>query len=405
MITKPNDEANVARQAGGRIAIARQRMAARYPFHAHLVSNCEVHPSLDVGTMGVTVRERQVHLLYDPDYVLRCTLDELAGLLHHEMNHVLFGHVLADPAKYPDKHVRMIAEEVTCNEWVPESLPGNPILMEQFPRANLVPGESTDARYDKMAGRMNSTLPRPGNSGGLKPIDNHDLWAEAQVDATLSGMAINAVVQDARDSISQRDWEQMPLKLRRQIEQAARQGTGSGNQAETLGATGKGTISWVQLLRRYVGQEMEPCRTYKRPPRRFPHLAGIIPGKARRARKPRVMAVIDTSGSMDHATLEQIAGELHVMRKTHEVWIVECDTAVQSTYKLDGPLQKVRGRGGTDLRPPFESKILQTVGPDLIINFTDGWGPAPVKAPRVPVIWCLTHGGIKPSAWGQVIQM
>lgn len=63
-------------------------------------------------------------------------------------------------------------------------------------------------------------------------------------------------------------------------------------------------------------------------------------------------------------------------------------------------LKMVHGRGGTDLRPPFEAQFPAKVRPDVIIYFTAGGGLAPDRPPLTPVIWCLTPEGSRPVAWG-----
>lgn len=116
------------------------------------------------------------------------------------------------------------------------------------------------------------------------------------------------------------------------------------------------------------------------------------------------MAVIDTSASLTPDLLEQIAGELKRMAVDHSVTLVQCDAKIQWI----GPLQKMtafRGRGGTDLRPPFKADLLRKHRPDLIVYFTDGNGQAPKHPPKVPVVWCLTHKGRAPVKWGRVIRM
>jgi predicted metal-dependent peptidase len=115
------------------------------------------------------------------------------------------------------------------------------------------------------------------------------------------------------------------------------------------------------------------------------------------------MAVIDTSGSMRTLLLERIASELDRMARSHRVTVVECDAVVHRTYPYRGRLTGVHGRGGTDLRPAFAAEVLRTVKPDVIVYFTDGYGPAPASPPGVPVVWCLTPGGQKPVSWGRVI--
>ena len=117
------------------------------------------------------------------------------------------------------------------------------------------------------------------------------------------------------------------------------------------------------------------------------------------------MAVIDTSGSMSRAALEIIAGELDRMSATYSITVVECDAAIKKVYRYSGQLNEVRGRGGTDLRPPFAPALLGRVKPDVIVYFTDGYGQAPDAPPSVPIIWCLTPEGQKPAPWGREIRL
>jgi predicted metal-dependent peptidase len=161
---------------------------------------------------------------------------------------------------------------------------------------------------------------------------------------------------------------------------------------------------WIRLLRRYTGRHLKSEPDFTRPSRRFPSLVGVIPGKRRRGGRPHVMAVIDTSASISPDLLELINGELSRIAADHEVTVVECDAEIQRVDPFRR-MRSVRGRGGTDLRPPFEPGFLRRHGPDLIIYFTDGCGPAPEHPPRVPVIWCLTEDGEAPAEWGRILRM
>ena len=137
----------------------------------------------------------------------------------------------------------------------------------------------------------------------------------------------------------------------------------------------------------------------------MPELIGIFPGQCRLAIRPVVMAIIDTSDSMIPALLESITAELKRLARDFQVMVVECDAVIQASYPYRGSLKMVHGRGGTDLRPPFEAKFLAKIRPDVVIYFTDGDGPAPDCPPSMPVIWCLTPLGSRPVAWGREIQM
>jgi len=116
------------------------------------------------------------------------------------------------------------------------------------------------------------------------------------------------------------------------------------------------------------------------------------------------MAVIDTSASITPKLLESISEELSRLTGDFKVIVVECDVVIQRVYEFRR-IECVNGRGGTDLRPPFERSFLQRHRPDLVVYFTDAFGPPPDRAPPVPVIWCLVPGGEPPADWGRVIRM
>jgi predicted metal-dependent peptidase len=166
-----------------------------------------------------------------------------------------------------------------------------------------------------------------------------------------------------------------------------------------------GRLDWRRLLRRYVGAALEPRPVYNRPPRRFPELLGILPGRRRVAARAKVVAVLDTSGSIRADDLAAFAGELARLARSRPIQVIECDAAIQRSYRYRGRLGPVQGRGGTDFRPPLASALLRKLHAGVVVYFTDGAGQAPRKPPPVPVIWCLTPGGAPPAAWGRVVRM
>ena len=414
--TKANSVAShdAARQADGRIRGAIQRVAGKYPFHAKVLERFIVRPRPSVSTMGVTVSGDDVLLLHNPAFVLSIRLDELVGVLLHEVHHVVFGHVLADPADFPDSWARVVAEEVTVNEFVTEPLPLVPVLLSQYP--GLPPRESTRRRYRRLARHAARTpiagvpgatpAPAPGvgtGAGAGAVVDDHSVWREAAADPQRAGAALRAAVHDAAIDVGA---GAVPGYLRGVL---AAMGVGrlAGDGTYELaggGGGGAGCLPWARLLRRYAGQHLRARPDFRRPPRRCPGLVWVVPGRGRLGDLPRVMAVIDTSGSVTPDLLEQISGELARLAGSFAVTVVECDAAVHAVYPYR-PLTTVHGRGGTDLRPPLEPSFLRGHRPDLVVYFTDGWGPAPACPPRVPVVWCLTPSGTEPADWGRVIRM
>lgn len=181
-------------------------------------------------------------------------------------------------------------------------------------------------------------------------------------------------------------------------------GDAPGGVGEAIRGDGRGRLDWRGLLRHYVGRLLETRPVFDRPPRRFPELIGILPGRRRQASRPRILAIIDTSGSMTAKLLEQIDAELGGLARKFSVTVAECDAEIQRVYPYRR-LDQVLGRGGTDFRPPLQPSFLRQYRPDLVVLFTDGYGPAPESPPRVPVLWILTPGGVIPAPWGRVIRM
>ena len=411
--------------ARGMIEVAQRRLLRDYPFHARFVAAWHSQATEIVPTVGVTVRNGRILLFFNPEFVVACSLPELGGVLLHECHHILFGHVFLDPRTFSDANALLIAEETTVNEWIREPLPGNPILLSQYPQ--LPAGEDTETRYRRLAqdpeqrkrgdryqkilsAGLNSvplegkTGPQPANSDRLQPLDDHGVWDEGRDAGLVGQLAVRVVLRDTAQALSAEEWERVPAAVRQQVVNGSQADT-AGGAVECLRPAGEGCVPWYQLLRRYVREATDTRPVFNRPPRRFPELVGILPGRRREATRARVMAIVDTSGSMCPAVLTMIAAELKLMSRTHAITVVESDTKVQRVYPFRGTMEHVRGRGGTDLCPPFDQALLAKVRPDVIICFTDGCGPAPDRPPQVPVIWCLSPGGQKPADWGREITL
>ncbi len=417
------DPCQTKRLAEGMVRMAQQRLLFRYPFHARFVAKWQVIASTAVATMAVTVRGGTLVLLFNPAFVNGCSLAELTGVLLHEVHHILFGHVFAPPERYPDGWARTIAEEVTVNEWVKEPLPGKPVTLAMYPE--LPPGEDTQTRYERLAKKtppptyqktargvpkIHQRGPRTDAVGEetapVEPLDDHDPWAEVLAAGALGKLVVQRAVKDSAEGLSEEEWRTVPTLLRKHIDRVCR-GEHAGGAVEELSVAGQkpSQIDWRVVLRRCVLQALQRQPTFSRPSRRFPELIGIVPGQRHEAQRPRVLAVIDSSDSIGTVTLEKVSLELERMSRVCELVVVECDARVQAVYKYTQKVTRVHGRGGTDFRPPLASGFLRKHRTDVVLYFTDGYGTPPARPPVVPVIWCLTAEGEKPTKWGREVRL
>jgi hypothetical protein len=367
--------------------------------------------------MGVTVVGDTIVLYFNPQFVLAVSIDRLGGMLLHEVHHIVLGHLVDDPADYPDPWARIVVQEVTANEFITEPLPGTPITLDQFPI--LPPLESTRRRYDRLkkmkirkrspigacgtthgvpddrardgvapgAGPGQASVPARGRPRPIGPlpvaavadrrtVDNHAVWAEARRDLDRSRQAIREVIEEA---ILEAGPGRFPECLAPAVE-ALGIGHVRGAGWFQLEGRGRGRLDWRWQLRRYSGRVLEERPAFNRPPRRFPELVGILPGRRRQATRPRVMAVIDTSGSMTDALLEQVDAELARLARQSNVLVVECDAAVQRIYPYR-KLGSFRGRGGTDFRPPWSPSSCDGITPTWSSSSRMAAG-GPPRSPR-----------------------
>ena len=383
------------RLAAGAVRVAIVRLAAAYPFHARVLEKFQLVPSPAVETMGVCATTHGVSLFYNRDFVRGLSADVLGGVLLHEVHHVVLGHLGLHTADFPDHWAFVVACEVSVNEFVKLPLPDGVIRLEQFP--DLPPMESTLEWYRRLSRvPQNARFSIGGSGGSPRVIDDHLIWGGSDdPDAVREAVAalLNAAAAEAGG---------VPAELQEAMRAVGR---GTAGQVYILSGGADGVLDWRQLLRRYVGRLTQPRGTFTRPPRRFPHLVGVVPGSVRRPQDAAVVAVLDTSGSIDEPTIEAIDGELRRIARTRAVVVVEADCVVHRTYPYAGALDHVHGRGGTDFCPALDRRFLAPLKPEVVVYFTDGFGPAPESPPPWPLVWCLVPGGEPPAEYGRVIRM
>lgn len=417
-----------------------------YPFHGHVVSSWRARADLDIGTMGVCWFGGGVQLLWNPDFVNTLSDIQVAAVLLHEVHHVVMRHPFLFPAARSsptpgrgrrrsgtaatskstngaqppvansqfDEYAALVASEVSVNEFVTLPLPGDPLLLADFPM--LPPFESTRRRYERLysAERAQRLAGGPSLLRHVVGIDDHGGWESFRNGGLTAELAVDVATEKAMHAHG----DSLGDEMRSMIQQAGGGiGSTAGGRLEALAGAARARLSWQRILRSLLAVRHEREPTFLRPPRRFPELVGVLPGSRRVAAKLKILAAIDTSGSMASSTLDEIAAELRVMSESYDVSVVEFDTVIQRRFRLDGtngpggdPLACCQGRGGTSFVPVFAPETLEWAadGGTLsgVVCFTDGFGIVPAKQPRERVIWILIDPNDavrRPAPWGEVV--
>lgn len=447
--------------ASAKIKLARAMgiLVRTHPFHGHIASGWRARPDPAVRTMGVCWACGGVQLIWSPDFVNGISDMEVAGVLLHEVHHVVLRHMFifpehAAPPPDFDAYAAVAAEELCVNEFVTLPLPGSPYRLEEFiqqnPKCGLAPFESTRERYRKLYDAARARRHHAEREKFKQTVqqhldeilggrtDSHAGWGTFQEGGAAAQLAVAVATAQALA----RHGHTLPDELKEVILQATKlAGTAAGGTLEALAGTAQARLSWQRILRRLLATDHDSEATFLRPPRRFPEMVGVLPGTRRTEKRLRILAAIDTSGSMSASTLDEIAAELRVMAATYDVSVVEFDCEIQRRYRLQAverrrdsrgrsaaasdPLAAMQGRGGTSFFPIFEAETLAWAadGGELsgVVVFTDGYGPAPDRPPREPVIWILMGGipvgmsgvgavsgtvvgGVRrPAPWGTVV--
>lgn len=419
--------------AKGVVEMEIKRMQSKYPLHAGLLGQFKpVESRVRTMAIGFDPSINQICLYIRPGFVEKLVEGGyLMGILHHEMNHVLFEHIYRK--RVEDEQAMVTAEEVTCNEYVPEPIPDDSIVLEQYPF--LPPYEDTQTRYQRLRDHKDEDEEEEGKpTPFFKPVEGYAPSPDPLIEP--SGLYFESHDSENEEREIQDNIQGNIELIRESLKSATVIAVSKMSDAEMakvlalteLGNFGeigqivvaskdwkRGTFEieedgiasvmpWQNILRNYLGRVTCVRQNFSRPPRRFPEMAGIVPGRSRRMNKPYVFAVLDTSGSMPKAYMDRIGRELLRLNRTFKVLVVQCDCAIQSMSRLCASM-RLRGGGGTDFRPALEASFLKKYKPDVMVFFTDGKGVVPKLKPKVPVIWCLLGNGKTPADWGRVIKM
>ena len=174
------------------------------------------------------------------------------------------------------------------------------------------------------------------------------------------------------------------------------------------------TLSWEQLLKRFVGtipsgHRKTRTRLSRRQPERY-DVSGSI-----NDRIIKIVVAIDTSGSMSNEDLERIMVEIFdiIGSRKCAVTIIECDAEIQRVYKVSSVKDvsfDVQGRGGTSFTPVIEYVNSNRYFRDaILICFTDGMGERSIPRPLTQrIMWVLQDKNCKLSVtipYGEVLVM
>lgn len=378
---------------------ARCRLLLVVPFYGHAAMQmrwmASEMPWLPEGrrTMGVRITGGgEVECVYYPPFVEGLSVDELAAVVQHEIEHVVRLHCVRHRGF--DRELYNIAADMCVNG--PARAPRIGITHDDSGRTTIpfrdeivwIPPDfpvdlTAEQYYDQLLAER-GRLTRGRRHG--TPLDDHEVWEHSTHDLEEARAAVRALVAEA------------VAQSRGQI---------PGHLAEAVARLAEPAVSWARLLRRYIARHLGGRRkTLARASRRRQEFG--VPGVSRRA-APAINVILDTSGSIGRGLLEQFFGEIDRISRRARVQVLQWDHAFRG-YALYRPGDwrsfRVKGRGGTDMAAPFDWLRENRRLADVQILLTDGYcnWPAPGPYPLITVIASPAPARSGPG-WGEVIHI
>ncbi|MBB1077492.1 hypothetical protein HUU62_24115 [Rhodoferax sp. 4810] len=265
---------------------------------------------------------------------------------------------------------------------------------------------STSAAAQKPSNQGQSTSSanapqQTGNAGGqAKAFDGQRAARVKQMGRpSQADLVPGPATQGAPESEAEqaREWSERITR--------AHAGDGAHSMLRTLMADlPKTRTPWEQVLRTQLARSLsnEPELSWSRPSRSYlanqgrsgaHHRMPFEPGTSPSRAVPRLVLVVDVSGSIDDELMQRFAREIEAItrRLGAGITLVVGDNRVQRVESYLPGRSKLsdiqfKGGGGTDFTPLLEEADRHH--PDIIVVLTDLDGPARHQ-PRCPVLWAV----------------
>jgi predicted metal-dependent peptidase len=367
------------------------------PFFAEMIRSITKIRSTDLPTAGVTVKNSDLYLYWNPKFCAGLEPMEVIGLLKHEVYHLVFQHCTS--RRMTPHQIHNIAADLAINSLIPEEelpkcgfIPGRPLLTDHIkdPQARqraeamsdlikgLPKGKSADWYFAVLM--ESGQFDGEGEGEGLEGMDAHDGWGdlsdeERQVVAGKIKSALRGAVKKC-DRNGQ--WGNVSAEVR-----------------ENLRKLVDDSVDWRKVLQNFVGrsQRLNKASTLRKINRKYPY---IHPG-VNRSHSSTVGVFVDMSGSVGDDDLERIYGVLGSLAKQVTFkfypfdYTVDEDNAFEWRRRQTKPPIRFRS-GGTSFKAVndfVKKNLLGTI--DGVIICTDGEaedpGPSPIKR-----CWVLVPG-------------
>lgn len=435
---EPADDHPDFPEARMKIEDARRRIMNRHEFFAGPLLCLDIVAAKNLP-MESAATDGHV-IAYDPTFIKNLSVDQVVGLLVHEILHNLLLHRWRFPRGLYDGMVANVACDFAINNWIEEYSKASrePITLPPDGCVDLgTYGHAAEELiYNELFKKLKPpTRGRPGKKGPGKGEGEEEGEGKGKGDSDGKdkgegegkGKGESDKPDGKRDSYSpgeflqadpneedadedgksmQDKWEEIFTTT---IHEAKMRGTLPGSFIEKLQSRLNKEVNWEVVLRNHMVSTADTDFSEQYPDRRILSTYDVVVPSLMTDAPGHLVFVVDTSGSMSSDILQRAFGSVRQGMKALRIpklTFMQVDTRVCEvlTLKHTDPLPDVKGRGGTDFCPAFEYVDQHLRDVRCLIYLTDGFGCFPERKPRYPVIWVDYYGEVE-YPWGKVINL
>lgn len=325
------------------------------PFYGEILSRIKIVESDTISTAATN----GLIMLYNKKFFSKLSSGERNFVIMHELFHIVLMHCIRESGRNPqvwniaaDYIVNSMLNEyiyVFKSRYIPFAAPKEGCFFE-----NAYRDYSVETMYNKLYEENNEMI--------SDIIGNSDLIvANSQSEAEGIKAKISEIVNDAASH-----W--------------GNHGTGLAKRVINKVQIDR-RLPWKYLLRKmWVRDEEEEC-SYVTPERKYLHMGNIMPGWGRQdiEKLQDLWVFIDSSGSIDDATINSFLSQAYVISKDlgARLNIAYWDCYISDVYRnVDDPEQIAscvpHHSGGTDPSCIYHYISDNKINPNGMIIFTDG---------------------------------
>jgi predicted metal-dependent peptidase len=382
-----------------RISQARTRLVlskkSDWAFYANLALRLKVEVDDTLGTMATDGRR----LVVDPEFVAGISEDERIGVVAHEVMHCAHNHMARLDQR--NKQLFNIAADLVVNPIVLASglkLPSGRLMPGEGDYKDIPAGLSTEETYAKLRDRPK------------QPNDNGDEEVEGDGPADPGGCG-GVIPPPGDDPAAERQLEgEWKVAVAQAANMAKQRGPLSEGLARLVVEILEPVVDWRSVLREFVTRMAKSDYSWTPPNRRYVHQNLYLPS-IRSEELGEVVLALDTSGSIDNATLSRFASEIQGILEAfpdaslHIIYHHAAVYNVQQWAGSDGPIELEQTEsGGTSHVPVFQKIEELGLDPTCLVCLTDLETSFPDEAPHYPTLWAVV-GSKDDAPFGQVVEV